>query len=46
MIQQRPITASEQKPMPVIGYLSLPSPENLGEQFDTFREGLAAQGFV
>jgi putative ABC transport system substrate-binding protein len=39
-------TASAQKPMPVIGYLALPSRENFSEQFEIFREGLAAGGFV
>ena len=41
-----PMVASAQKPMPVIGYLGLASPATFGEQFETFREGVAAQGFV
>src|SRR5690348_11762489 len=41
-----PIAVGAQKPMPMIGYLGLPSRENFSEEFETFQEGLAAQGFV
>jgi putative ABC transport system substrate-binding protein len=43
-----PITASAQKPMPVIGILAVAAPDNAGAQRNlaAFRQGLAESGYV